>query len=115
MKFNPTSGTGMRVLTSVLIFMLFPALVSAQHGTKVSFKDSLDGKFDLSDFLIEVNGFVPVPTIITEPALGGFGFGFAPIFMKKRPTMHDNILTLAPEFQHVPSGPQPIFACPSEA
>jgi len=80
----------MRFLLTAFVFMLIPLLVSAQR-MKVSFKDSLDGKFDLSDFLIEVNGFVPVPTIITEPALGGFGFGFAPIFMNKRPTMHDTV------------------------
>jgi hypothetical protein len=47
-------------------------------------KDSLDGAFDLSDFLIYANGFIVVPTIITEPAVGGFGAAVAPIFLKKR-------------------------------
>lgn len=46
-------------------------------------KDSLDQKFDMSDYLIEANGFVPVPFIITEPAVGGFGGAIAPIFVKK--------------------------------
>ncbi|MCU0387948.1 MAG: hypothetical protein MUE71_05025 [Chitinophagaceae bacterium] len=40
---------------------------------KAIMKDTLDGKLDLSRFLIDMKGFVPVPLIITEPALGGFG------------------------------------------
>lgn len=48
---------------------------------KVSFFDSKDGYLDLSDFIINKKGFVPVPVIITEPALGNFGLGFAPVFI----------------------------------
>ncbi len=51
----------------------------------ISFRDSLDHKFDMSEFLIDANGFIPVMTIISEPALGGFGLGAAPIFLRKRP------------------------------
>lgn len=58
---------------------------------KISMKDSLDGKFDMSDFIIDAHGFVPVPFIITEPALGGFGGGIAPIFLKKRPPFVDSV------------------------
>ena len=47
-------------------------------------RDSLDGALDLSDYLIEANGFIPVPLIITEPALGNFGFGIAPVFLRKK-------------------------------
>ncbi|ULQ55568.1 BamA/TamA family outer membrane protein [Flavihumibacter rivuli] len=57
----------------------------AQQGKKVSLRDSLDGKLDLSDFIIDAHGFVPVPTIITEPALGGFGGALAAVILKKRP------------------------------
>ena len=46
------------------------------------FKDSLDGKLDLSDFLINYHGFIPVANFITEPALGGIGVMFTPIFIK---------------------------------
>ncbi len=38
--------------------------------------DSLDGKFDASDYLASSKGFLPVPIIITEPAVG-FGLGLA--------------------------------------
>ena len=44
----------------------------AQHKkTPVSMKDSLDQAFDFSDFIIDANGFIPIPIIITEPALRG--------------------------------------------
>ncbi len=49
---------------------------------KVSFRDSLDGAFDVSDFLITVHGFIPVPTLVTEPALGGIGGALGLVFMQ---------------------------------
>ncbi|MBL0736097.1 BamA/TamA family outer membrane protein [Flavobacterium sp. GN10] len=65
------------------IILSFNVLSAQKH--QVVFKDSLDGAFDLSDFLIYANGFLVVPTIVTEPALGGFGVAVAPVFLKKRP------------------------------
>jgi len=55
--------------------------------SKAIFKDTLDGKFDFSSFLIDAKGFIPVPFIITEPAVGGFGLAVVPIFLtpKKKP------------------------------
>lgn len=49
---------------------------------KPTLKDTLDGKFDFSSFLSEANGFIPVPQLITEPALGGIGFLLAPVFIQ---------------------------------
>lgn len=46
------------------------------------FKDSLDGAFDMSDFLIGFHGFIPVVQLITEPALGGIGATLAPVFIQ---------------------------------
>jgi hypothetical protein len=62
-----------------------PVKKTASH--KAIMKDTLDGKFDFSRFLVDAKGFVPVPFIITEPALGGFGLAVAPMFLtpKKRP------------------------------
>jgi hypothetical protein len=37
-------------------------------------RDTLDGQLDFSSFLIDAHGFIPIPFIVTEPALGGFGF-----------------------------------------
>jgi hypothetical protein len=64
--------------------------ISNKHQ-RASFKsmmrDSLDGKLDFSSFLIDAHGFIPVPFIITEPALGGFGLALVPVFItpKKKP------------------------------
>lgn len=56
-------------------------------SSKEILKDTLDGKLDFSRFLIDAKGFIPVPFIITEPALGGFGVAVVPMFItpKKKP------------------------------
>jgi hypothetical protein len=43
------------------------------------FIDPHDGKFDASQWLIDAKGFLPVPIIVTEPAVG-FGVGAALLF-----------------------------------
>ena len=43
------------------------------------FFDPLDGQFDTSDWLQSNSGFLPVPIIITEPAVGT-GLGLAAVF-----------------------------------
>lgn len=58
---------------------------AAQGKKKPSFRDPLDGKIDLSDRIIDGGAFVPVPIIITEPALGSFGGGLAPVFIHRKP------------------------------
>ena len=51
-------------------------LVAIGAGAQGRFTDPQDGYFDLSDHLLQQKGFMPVPIIITEPALdygGGLG------------------------------------------
>lgn len=43
------------------------------------FADPTDGKFDVSQWLLKAHGFLPVGTIITEPAIG-FGVGGGLVF-----------------------------------
>ena len=84
----------MKIISTVFVATLIALSlgVSAQQPKKpISLKDSLDGKFDLSDYVIEANGFIPVASIITEPALGGFGVVLAPVFIKRRPPYIDTI------------------------
>ena len=76
--------TVIRVLTLVL---LTGGSMSAGHlqaqekeGWLTTFTDTTDGALDLSRFLVEHNGFVPVLMVITEPALGGFGLALALCF-----------------------------------
>ncbi|MBL7940081.1 MAG: hypothetical protein JNL43_12035 [Flavobacteriales bacterium] len=65
--------------------------VTAQDTTRtrIPFTDTLDGAIDMSRFLIEYNGFLPVTMVITEPALGGFGLALAPIFLSQKPAQAD--------------------------
>ncbi len=54
-------------------------------------KDSLDGAFDVSDYMIYSNGFIVIPVPITEPSLGGIGGALVPLFIKKRQPAIDTI------------------------
>ena len=75
-----------------LLLLLLPCWLQAQTGKhKTGLTDSLDGTFDLSDYVTRANGFVPVPYIITEPALGGFGGALLPVFIKKQPPYLDSV------------------------
>ena len=60
---------------------LAPAHAAPEHGLSV-FRDSEDGRFDMSRWLLDRKGFLPVPIIITEPAVG-FGGGLAPMFFSE--------------------------------
>ncbi|MBB4800707.1 hypothetical protein HNP37_000746 [Flavobacterium nitrogenifigens] len=75
------------ILFSLLILLLFNTLNAQKY--KISVKDSLDGAFDLSDYIIYAHGFIVVPTIITEPALGNIGGALVPIFLKKHAPVID--------------------------
>src|SRR4051812_36586278 len=75
----------------ILSFLVYLSVNSQPTKKQISLKDSLDGKFDLSDYIIDAIGFVPVPYIITEPALGGFGGALFPVFIKKNPPYRDSV------------------------
>ncbi|MDR2916077.1 MAG: outer membrane protein assembly factor [Tannerella sp.] len=74
------------IFLSTTIFLLSANSIFAQEEqkekSKIIFKDTLDNYFDLSDFIINKKGFIPIPVIITEPSLGGFGGGLAPVFIQ---------------------------------
>jgi hypothetical protein len=57
---------------------------SAEDSARPSFFDPTDGQFDLSDMLLNHKGVLPVPTIITEPAIG-YGFGLALLYFTMPP------------------------------
>jgi len=68
---------------SVLIALMFlfvsgqmlPINPDAHAGSFMDkFTDPIDGKFDASDWLLKQKGFLPVPLLITEPAVG-YGLG----------------------------------------
>jgi hypothetical protein len=47
------------------------------------FEDPVDGEFDASNWLVDRHGLLPVPIIITEPAVG-YGGGLALVYFHKR-------------------------------
>ncbi len=59
-----------------------PASAPPSTGMRGMFRDSEDGRFDMSRWLLEHRGFLPVPIIITDPAVGNGG-GVALAFFHK--------------------------------
>lgn len=47
------------------------------------FTDPEDGALDASEWLLDRKGFLPVPILITEPAIG-YGGGLAAMFLRPR-------------------------------
>ncbi|MCL1066090.1 outer membrane protein assembly factor [Shewanella olleyana] len=57
----------LNIITSVVLSSLF----FSSSATAVDFFDPIDGQFDVGEYLAEnAYGFLPVPSIITEPSLG---------------------------------------------
>lgn len=83
-----------RILLVLLSVLSVPALAEdamqatadaeAQAGTTGSrIRDPEDGKFDLSKFLAHPRAFLPIPLVVTEPAVG-YGGGIAGMFVRPR-------------------------------
>nr|WP_294784702.1 BamA/TamA family outer membrane protein [uncultured Flavobacterium sp.] len=82
--------TTRKVILFSLWFVLSFQIINAQKQ-HISVKDSLDGALDLSDYIIYAHGFIVVPTVVTEPALGGIGGAIVPVFLKKHaPVIDEN-------------------------
>jgi len=47
-----------------------------------AFRDPVDGRFDVSQWLLDRKGFLPVPIVITEPAIG-YGGGLGLLFFHR--------------------------------
>jgi len=56
-----------------------PAEAAQPTGWRALVTDPEDGRFDMSNWLLQRKGFLPVPMIITEPAVG-YGGGMGLIF-----------------------------------
>ena len=62
--------------------LAFSGSVHSQEPKRGPFTDPQDGKLDASEWLLERKGFLPVPIIITEPAVG-YGLGAALLFFRE--------------------------------
>lgn len=69
-------------ITVLCMFLIINALNAQKSGGKFISKE--DGAVDLSEFLNSTTGFLPVPIIITEPAVGYGGGLVLAYFHKKR-------------------------------
>lgn len=90
----------------ILCIAILVCSVRVHAQNRISFHDSLDHSFDMSDWLIKAHGFIPVVSVITEPALGGFGVAGGLVFLKKNPpVMYDAInVPQAPDITTVMGG-----------
>lgn len=100
MSFNAPSRR--RHLAVALAFSLFTGSVAAEDWREL-LKDPEDGRLDGSRWLLERRGFLPVPIIITEPAVG-YGGGLALAFFHR----HEQTGGAPP----IP-GEKPVFIPPS--
>lgn len=62
---------------------MLAASAYASAGALDRFIDPVDGMFDASSWLLDRKGFLPVPIVITEPAVG-YGAGAALLFFRER-------------------------------
>ncbi|UXA00169.1 BamA/TamA family outer membrane protein [Vibrio splendidus] len=63
------------------VLALFSSSLLIPFSTMASFYDPVDGKFDMGHHIAEnATGFLPIPILITEPAVG-YGGGVAGLFL----------------------------------
>ncbi len=74
-----TIGRRRPVRTSAFIALMLTARIGAAFGLPEPMRDPNDGQLDMSDTLLWHKGVLPVPAIITEPAIG-YGFGLALLY-----------------------------------
>ena len=97
--------TRLSLCSAAILFCLFSTaawsgpLTSTSDWINANLIDAQDGKLDVSDYLASTQGFLPVPIIITEPAVG-YGLGLAVAYFHQPKEMD-------PE-QHSHKGPPSI-------
>ncbi|HSD40116.1 MAG TPA: hypothetical protein VLC92_21630 [Rhodocyclaceae bacterium] len=67
------------IVRSATLFSLMLAASLAQAAEGGRFTDPEDGRFDASEHLLKYKGMLPVPIIVTEPAVG-YGAGLAALY-----------------------------------
>jgi hypothetical protein len=76
-------SNSIRNLTALIAFVVMQMNLSGQEQPKM-FRDTLDGAFDISRWLFELHGFIPLVSVITEPALGYGGVLAGTYFIPKK-------------------------------
>jgi len=65
------------------LFILLWNVVPLKAQDQKNFRDTLDGAFDVSHFLFDLHGFLPIISPITEPAVGYGGSLMNAVFIPK--------------------------------
>ncbi len=95
-------GWPLRLAFAACLLLAAPALgqataEAASEPPKKSFRDLLtddeDGRFDVSEWVLSRGRFLPIPILITEPAVG-YGGGLAPVWFHKPPDRSGGQLVL---------------------
>lgn len=76
----PTRSAFVRMLVAAVLSCCLGQAIG--EGLPTRFTDPDDGKLDLSEWLLDHKGFLPVPIVITEPAVG-YGGGVALAFFRE--------------------------------
>ena len=88
---NPVKTTSFLSCILVLFFAVLACIQVSAQQFKETFIDTTDNAVDVSNFLNSVSGFMPVPAIITEPAVGyGGGLGILYFHKKKKIMKKEN-------------------------
>jgi hypothetical protein len=82
--------TRLAVGVAVLLLLFAAMSVPAAAASLEDFYRSEDGRFDMSRYLLEHEGFLPVPIVITEPAIG-YGGGAALLFFNRNAPISDDL------------------------
>ncbi len=75
----PAKRTKALLLLVLSILLALNAQAQEKPKSRSAFKDAEDGAFDISDWLVQKKGFLLLPIIITEPAVG-YGGGAVAVF-----------------------------------
>ncbi len=77
------------VLYAIPSFSQTDSTETQSEKKKLNFKDPEDGAFDLSEFLLDGHGVLPILTPITEPAVG-YGLGGALLYFHEKKKKYDS-------------------------
>jgi hypothetical protein len=71
-----------RTAAALVLVLLLALLPTARADWLADFRDPQDGAIDLSNWLLDQKGVLPVPLFITEPAVG-YGGGLVGLFFRE--------------------------------
>ncbi len=76
----------MKKISLLFIFIFLSGGIWAQDNNQrpKTFIDTLDGALDVSHYLYNLHGFLPVPSLVTEPAVGYGGILAGAFFIPKK-------------------------------